>query len=340
MGAIVITAVGETRDDAELRRAYRELCDSGALGRQLPESIWALIAAAAYLGDVDGVREHTGEHRADAPPERLAFFVATAEQRAGHPERARGTIEAALARARSGHSARSRLQYRLDHPLEPAPQGEPFDALRADVSRRLDALRTLAPLRVSMRRPAPLTLGVAVSLALAFFWQLSQPTMDASFTRLGLVSPFDRAPDLHRLLSYGWLHLDSGHLLMNLVGLALFGRFVERHFEMARFVVIYLAGVLAGGAAYLAWERQTLGVAIGASGAVLALFGATVARIGLDRGVRASPQGRRELAFLATIAALQLIIDAFWAQSSGSAHAGGLAAGLLLGALLRPRRRG
>lgn len=329
MGAILVVATGESSEPEALVALHRELVESGAFMRQKADAAWALLALGAYLGEAELVREHAPEYAAEAPRERVAFIIATAEQRAGDFERARTTVETALAAADLRPSTRARLRYRLEQPLAPLDRTS-FADVRSDVKRRLEALRTLAPLRLSLRRPAPVTLAVTLSLIVAFAVQLS---LDDVFDRFAVIAPFANAPEPHRLLTYAWLHLDSAHLFLNLVGLVVFGRFVERHYGALRFVVIYLAGAVVGGAAFLWWATQ-FGGAIGASGAVFALFGATVARVALDRAVRQSPQGKRELTFLASIALLQLVVDAFWPQSAGAAHAGGLLAGLLLGALL------
>jgi len=331
MGAILIVATGESSDPDALVTLHRELVESGAFMRQRADAAWALLALGAYLGEAELVREHAPEYAADAPRERMAFIIASAEQRAGDFVRARATVEAALAEPDLRPSTRARLLHRLEHPL--APIDDPrFFAIRLDLKQRLEALRTLAPLRIGMRRPAPVTMAVSFSLIPAFAVQHS--LSDEVQMRFAVVAPFASAPEPYRLLTYAWLHLDGAHLFLNLVGLVVFGRFVERHFGAWRLLAIYLAGAVAGGAAFLWWGTQS-GPAIGASGAVLALFGATVARIALDPAVRKSPQGKRELIFLASIALLQMVVDLFWPQSAGSAHAGGLLAGLLLGALLK-----
>jgi membrane associated rhomboid family serine protease len=335
MAAIVVSATGETSGPDALVALHRELCESGALAPRRQDSAWALLALAAHLGQAELVREHAPDHTEDAPPERMAFIIATAEQRAGDSARARRTIEAALASPGLRPSARARLHHRLEHPLAETSGNVALDAARADVSQRLEALRTLAPLRMGAGRPAPVTLLLSASIVATYLGQVARGPFEEVFRRYGVIAPFAVAPDPYRLLSYAWLHRDVGHLCLNLVGLLVFGRFVERHFGRARLLAIYLAGALAGAAAFLAWERD-ITAAVGASGAVLALFGATVARIALDR-VRRSAQGRRELLFLVSLAVLQLVVDAFWPRTSGAAHAGGLAAGLLLGALFRRR---
>jgi membrane associated rhomboid family serine protease len=333
MAAIVVTIIGETAREANVIEHYRMLCRGTLLSRRHIDGTWTLLCTAAYLGDADRVRKEVAWLTQDVPPERIAFLVATAQQRAGRCEAAERTVAQALTQRGLLVSARRRLEYRLSHPLDPATRSAERDEVLADVARRLHARRALAQLGFGGGRAAPLSWTVALSIVIAFAWQLTQPSAPEVFGAWGLVSPFARAPEPYRLLTYAWIHLDAGHLLINLLGLLIFGRFVERHFSWWRYAVIYLGGALTGGVAYLAWA-SALGVAIGASGAVLALFGATVVRIAGDRQLRATRQGKRELSVLAVVAGIQLVVDALWAQSSGSAHAGGLVAGVVIAAVL------
>ena len=136
-----------------------------------------------------------------------------------------------------------------------------------------------------------------------------------------------------RLLSYAFLHVDGWHLAVNLAGLLLFGRFAEHVIGRAFTALAFLAGAIGGGAAFLFFSTREIGLAVGASGAVLALFGVALARLALDPEVRRTRPGRIELVFLSVLAAVQLLLDAFWEISAGSAHAGGLVLGLLVGAI-------
>ncbi|MBW2456378.1 MAG: rhomboid family intramembrane serine protease [Deltaproteobacteria bacterium] len=338
MAAIVTTVIGETAGETELIEHYRMMCRGTLLTRRHIDGTWMLLCTAAYLGDADRVRQEVALLTRDVPPERIAFLVATAEQRAGRPEAAERSVEQALARRRLLVSARRRLEYRVTHPLAPAIDSPARAETIADVARRLHARRALAQLGFGGRRAAPLSWTVALTIAIVFAWQLTQASDQEVFRAWGLIAPFSRSPDAYRLLSYAWIHLDAGHLIINLLGLVIFGRFVERHFSWWRYGIIYVGGALSGGAAFLGWT-SSLGVAIGASGAVLALFGATAMRIAGDRELRATRQGKRELSVLVVVAGIQLVVDAVWAQSSGSAHAGGLVAGAVLAALLMATSR-
>ncbi|MEE9313765.1 MAG: rhomboid family intramembrane serine protease [Rhizobiaceae bacterium] len=76
--------------------------------------------------------------------------------------------------------------------------------------------------------------------------------------------------------TYGLLHGDWTHLLVNLVWLSAFGSAVARRFGSARFLVFMLAGTAAGALAHYVFHPMGLAPVIGASGAVSACMGAAV----------------------------------------------------------------
>jgi len=338
LAAITTTVVGETASDAGLIAHWLRLEKVPSLRARQTDGTWAMILMAAYFGDEALVADMTEILERDIPPDRRAFALATAQQRAGHPEEAEETIARALASGCSTPSTAARLAYRLDHPRPPLTEIEAAAPIRAEIARRLRVRWVLAELRLGRHQYVPLTSAIAASLCLVFAWQTTQ-TRKAVFGMLGLLSPYADNPDPYRLLSYAFVHLDFGHLSVNVLGLLFFGHFVERSFGLWRYLIVYLLGAIAGGLSYLIFAGPLPGVAIGASGAVLALFGATMVRLGLDAEVRKTEEGRRILVVLTFIAAAQLALDAVWAQSSGSAHAGGLVAGLVVGAALVPRMR-
>ncbi|MCL2708825.1 MAG: rhomboid family intramembrane serine protease, partial [Defluviitaleaceae bacterium] len=77
-----------------------------------------------------------------------------------------------------------------------------------------------------------------------------------------------------RLFSAMFVHFGVTHLLMNTVGLFIFGTRVERHFGHLSFLILYVISGLGGSAASLLF---TQGYAAGASGAVYGLVGAILA---------------------------------------------------------------
>jgi len=137
-----------------------------------------------------------------------------------------------------------------------------------------------------------------------------------------------------RLVSAGFLHANAIHLAGNLLALVALGPVVERLWGTQRFVLIYLAALVAGSLASLA---ATPGVSVGASGAIFGLFGALVVFSTVHH--RFVPRGRRLRLWitLAAIAAIQVALAAYVPYIDHAAHAGGLLMGGLAALVLRPK---
>jgi membrane associated rhomboid family serine protease len=140
-----------------------------------------------------------------------------------------------------------------------------------------------------------------------------------------------------RLITYLFLHAHISHALLNVIGLFWFGRMTVNIYGPGRFVFIYLAsGILSGMSHVLLAPEMP---AVGASGAVMGLFGAVAAGIwrlkdSLPKGVR-----RQELAWMLGLALSQIVLDGFLPHVASMAHLGGLVFGFLLGLLLQPKKR-
>lgn len=76
------------------------------------------------------------------------------------------------------------------------------------------------------------------------------------------------------LLTYSFLHAGLLHILCNMMGLCFFGNVVERTLGTARFLKLYFAAALAGGALWLLSSVGTPDALVGASGAVMGVFAA------------------------------------------------------------------
>jgi membrane associated rhomboid family serine protease len=72
----------------------------------------------------------------------------------------------------------------------------------------------------------------------------------------------------YRLVTSAFLHADFPHLLMNMVTLYLFGRYIELFFGVGKFLLIYFAAVVGGDLLALWIHRQHEYQAYGASGGV------------------------------------------------------------------------
>ncbi len=78
-----------------------------------------------------------------------------------------------------------------------------------------------------------------------------------------------------RILTSGLIHADYPHLMMNMLSLFLFGRWIEHAMASWRFALIYVFGIVIGSFASLVVHRRNPAYrAVGASGGVTAVVGA------------------------------------------------------------------
>ncbi len=138
-----------------------------------------------------------------------------------------------------------------------------------------------------------------------------------------------------RFVSYLFLHAHLTHAALNLIGLYWFGRVAENIFGTSRFLAIYIVGGLLSGVAHALLSPDQN--AVGASGAVMAIFGAVGA--GIFRLKDKIPESiwRFHLSWLAGLALSQLVLDHVIPHVASFAHLGGLLAGLAIGMLLSIR---
>lgn len=79
-------------------------------------------------------------------------------------------------------------------------------------------------------------------------------------------------PEVWRLLTYGFCHASTGHLFGNMLGLYIFGRYVEPICGPREFLAFYLVGILLAGLTFIALDGTVgLSILVGASGGVIAV---------------------------------------------------------------------
>jgi membrane associated rhomboid family serine protease len=147
------------------------------------------------------------------------------------------------------------------------------------------------------------------------------------------------------LLTSVFAHADVGHLLQNLLGLAILGVVLERRTSPARFYAFFvLTGILAGvmqiTVAVLVFGQSGAAV-LGASGSIFALFGYVLAGNRLTDAAAAGISVRARTQLLAVVVvAVALTVVTASARSALIAHFTGLVIGILAGRehLLRPSR--
>lgn len=134
-----------------------------------------------------------------------------------------------------------------------------------------------------------------------------------------------------RLITYGFVHANIPHVLINSIALFQAGDFVEYVYGSRRYAIIYLAALIGGGlAAYLS-TIGTMTITVGASGAIMGVFGAM--------GVLAFklPPLRRELWRAAIFPVVLTLGYGFFNKGiSNAAHLGGLITGIVAASLITP----
>lgn len=141
--------------------------------------------------------------------------------------------------------------------------------------------------------------------------------------------------ELWRLMAYAWLHGSWLHLLLNGFALLQIGPLAEGAYGHGRMLLIYLAGAVVAGLAGLVGLPAT-GLAVGASGAIMALLGAVLVALASNRGALRQQMLAPMVIWILVILGYGLVVP----NIDNWAHLGGLLAGVVLGLLMgRPGER-
>jgi membrane associated rhomboid family serine protease len=200
------------------------------------------------------------------------------------------------------------------------------------------------------RLPGATVALIAANVA-CFLLELSLgDNLDPFLRRWGLVPADMSTVAAVTLLTSTFLHAGWLHLLSNMIYLGVFGPAVEDRLGAARFLTLYLASAVVGSLVYLVAQRASQTPAIGASGAIAGVIGAHLLLYpGATLGSLAPRsvlilhvvEGTPTLVLLVVWLVTQLLSGvASLTASTGIAwwaHLGGLASGLILAPILRPR---
>ena len=146
-----------------------------------------------------------------------------------------------------------------------------------------------------------------------------------------------QGPGYVRLITSAFVHGGMMHLLNNMYGLIIAGTFLGTLMPNWRLISCYLIAGLGGSITGAVLHPNI--VSVGASGAILGLWGVLIA-LALLGDARVIKQERKPLLINGlTFAGLTVFLGSLTPGIDNAAHVGGLATGLLLGAIIWLRDR-
>lgn len=136
-----------------------------------------------------------------------------------------------------------------------------------------------------------------------------------------------------RLITYQFIHGSVSHLFFNMYALVYLGLMIENKLGWKKFLFIYLMSGICGGLVSMIFHQE--GVMMGASGAIMGLYGAFIALL-----VNKSFERKATRALLMStliVSLLVLINGAFGKRVDNAAHVGGFISGFIFAYLLNYR---
>jgi membrane associated rhomboid family serine protease len=193
--------------------------------------------------------------------------------------------------------------------------------------------------------PVPwVTPAIAGLIGLGFVYELmkgvspASPTADTLLAVGANYGPAVADGQWWRLLTAMFLHAGVMHIAFNTWAFWSAGRFTERIYGSAAYLVIYLLAGLGGSLASLAVHPQI--VSVGASGAIFGVYGALLAFVLTHRGVLPAEMLHRQRNSLLMFMGYNVVFGLMAKGIDMSAHAGGLVVGGIAGfALTRNLRK-
>lgn len=320
-----VRALGETGRLDELVDAYRAFEAAPVVS---PEVIATIrLFAAAFLGRPDLIDALFDGPLHEYPAHSRRYWRATADAAAGNDTAATAVFQELC--SEPIWMARVGAERRLEQPVARAPRDPATEAVCDALAAAIREAARYAPRAV---RPIACWVALAALTAIQIVAAHRLEHDPDALYHLGMYwsTAVVRGHQWWRIVTGAFLHAGWTHFGFNAAALAVFGPFVEAALGRVRFAIIYLLGGSAGFAIMTALVAAGLHgpeAALGASGAVMALIGASVALYlrGARRGT--SPLAARQLRGMIGIVALQTVYDVVVPHVSMLAHVAGLTFG-------------
>lgn len=333
---LYLRALGETGDLNQLLLATDRFERSFRRWSDTPTLTLGRMFALAFCGQTDEVRQLFEGPLSGYATNIRQYWLATAELAAGDREFARQHLTAMGDRA--DPVLKNAISWRLSQP--PVDLSSSLSEAARKILIRL-RVETGQEANYSFRRVVKGRKAYAtyllIALNLVMFGlsvQVGGSEDPEVLYRLGALVPENAfAGEWWRLITANFLHLNLMHLLANMLGLFVLGRFVEVTLGVGKFLAIY---AISGVGAMFVVAALSLATAapvfvVGASGSIMGLLGA-MAAIFLRgwQSDRAAIAGRQLLWLLALIG-LQVVSDLLIPESSMLGHVSGVILGFVVG---------
>jgi len=215
----------------------------------------------------------------------------------------------------------------------PADEGERIVDLEAHREHTFQASLIAATPHIVFT-PALIVINLAVFFEMvAHHVSAFAPTIDALKAWGANFGPLTTHGQWWRLVTSTFVHIGLTHLLVNMLALFVIGRFTERLFGNAGFLVLYLLGGIAASLTTLSIHPATI-VSAGASGAIFALYGGLIGFLLVRRSAMSYATATSLMMNALLFVAFNLFYGLTKAHIDNAAHLGGLLAGVPIGAAM------
>ena len=183
-----------------------------------------------------------------------------------------------------------------------------------------------------MKRKVPyVTIALVLVNVLIFYIMSMSGNYDQIVQKYSMYVPAVKNGEWYRVFTHMFLHADTRHLFNNMLMLAAVGYSIEDDLGHIKFTITYFVGGLGACAlsAYYDIVTNNYVLSLGASGAIMAIFGAMIVLTIRNRSSFDKTVGIRSLIVLAIMVFGNMSAGVDW-----MAHLGGAITGLILGFVL------